>query len=67
MIRVEHIQDGIERIEFTAGVAALFYMQHLEQIVSSSAEVLSVQQDNLPSTVTRFFTDGKTSARRSSA
>ena len=38
IIRVEHIQDGIERIEFTAGVAALFYMQHLEQIVTSSAE-----------------------------
>jgi alanyl-tRNA synthetase len=59
IIRVEHIQDGIERIEFTAGVAALFYMQHLEQIVTSSAEVLSVQQDNLPSTVTRFFSEWK--------
>ncbi len=36
IIRVEHIQDGIERIEFAAGVAAIFYMQHLEQIVASS-------------------------------
>ncbi|MEI8330670.1 MAG: alanine--tRNA ligase [Methanomicrobiales archaeon] len=59
IIRVEHIQDGIERIEFTAGIAAVYYMQHLEQIVNSSAEALSVQPDNLPSTVNRFFGEWK--------
>ena len=59
IIRVEHIQDGIERIEFAAGVAAIFYMQHLEQIVASSAETLSVQPENLPSTVQRFFHEWK--------
>jgi alanyl-tRNA synthetase len=59
VIRVEHIQDGIERIEFAAGVAALFYMQHLEQIASSSADVLSVQLENLAPTVTRFFSEWK--------
>jgi alanyl-tRNA synthetase len=59
IIRVEHIQDGIERIEFSAGIAALYYMQHLEQIVSSSADVLSVQQENLAPSVTRFFTEWK--------
>jgi alanyl-tRNA synthetase len=59
IIRVEHIQDGIERIEFAAGIAAIYYMQHLEGIVSSSAAVLSVQDENLPSTVTRFFTEWK--------
>jgi alanyl-tRNA synthetase len=59
LIRIEHIQDGIERIEFSAGIAALYYMQHLEQIVNSSSDVLSVQQENLPATVTRFFTEWK--------
>jgi len=59
IIRVEHIQDGIERIEFTAGLAAIFYMQHLETIVASSSEVLSVQPDNLPSSVARFFSEWK--------
>jgi len=59
IIRVEHIQDGIERIEFAAGIAAIYYMQHLEGIVSSSAAVLSVQDENLPATVTRFFTEWK--------
>ena len=59
IIRVEHIQDGIERIEFAAGVAALFYMQHLEQIATASADILSVQVENLPPTVTRFFNEWK--------
>jgi len=59
VIRVEHIQDGIERIEFAAGVAAVYYMQHLEQIVTASADTLSVQSENLPATVTRFFTEWK--------
>jgi len=59
IIRVEHIQDGIERIEFTAGIAAIYYMQHLEQIATSSADTLSVQLENLPSTVSRFFNEWK--------
>ncbi len=59
IIRVEHIQDGIERIEFAAGIAAIYYMQRLEGIVTSSAAVLSVQEDNLPATVTRFFNEWK--------
>jgi alanyl-tRNA synthetase len=59
IIRVEHIQDGIERIEFTAGLAAIFYMQHLENIVATSSEVLSVQPENLPSSVSRFFSEWK--------
>jgi alanyl-tRNA synthetase len=59
IIRVEHIQDGIERIEFAAGIAAVYYMQHLEQIVTSSADTLSVQLENLPSSVARFFGEWK--------
>lgn len=59
IIRVEHIQDGIERIEFAAGIAAIYYLQHLEGLVISSADVLSVQPDNLPATVERFFSEWK--------
>ncbi len=59
VIRVEHIQDGIERVEFCAGISALYFMQHLEQIVSESADTLSVQPENLPATVTRFFSEWK--------
>ncbi|NLD56520.1 MAG: alanine--tRNA ligase, partial [Methanomicrobiales archaeon] len=59
IIRVEHIQDGIERIEFAAGIAAIYYMQHLEGLVTASADVLSVQPENLPATVERFFSEWK--------
>lgn len=59
IIRVEHIQDGIERIEFAAGIAAIYYMQHMEGIVASAAETLSVQFENLPPTVQRFFSEWK--------
>jgi alanyl-tRNA synthetase len=59
IIRVEHIQDGIERVEFAAGMAALFAMQRLEQIATTAADTLSVQLENLPPTVSRFFTEWK--------
>jgi alanyl-tRNA synthetase len=59
IMRVEHIQDGIERLEFSAGLAALAWMHHLEEIVNCSASVFSVQQDNLPATSQRFFNEWK--------
>ncbi len=59
LIRVEHIQDGIERIEFAAGLAAVQYNHQVETLLARSAEVLSVQQENLPPTVSRFFEEWK--------
>jgi alanyl-tRNA synthetase len=59
IIRVEHIQDGIERLEFAAGTAAIYYMQHVEQLLADASAVLSVQRENLPPAVERFFTEWK--------
>jgi alanyl-tRNA synthetase len=59
IIRVEHIQDGVERIEFAAGIAALYQMQRIEGLLSDASGVLSVQPENLPSSATRFFTEWK--------
>ena len=59
ILRIEHIQDGIERIEFSAGLAAIYAMQHLQDIVNESAGILSVQVEHLPQTVDRFFTEWK--------
>lgn len=58
-VRVEHIQDGIERIEFTAGMAAVEYVHQLESLVDRSSKALSVQYENLPMTVSRFFNEWK--------
>ena len=40
-------------------MAAIFYMQHLEHLVSSSSDTLSVQPENLPPAVNRFFNEWK--------
>jgi alanyl-tRNA synthetase len=56
---IEHIQDGIERIEFSSGMAAIEYMHRLEGIVDQAADVVSVQREYLPSTVSRFFSEWK--------
>jgi alanyl-tRNA synthetase len=59
IIRIEHVQDGIERIEFAAGTAAIYYMQRLEGTLHEAAGVVSVQPENLPAAVQRFFSEWK--------
>jgi alanyl-tRNA synthetase len=59
VIRVEHIQDGVERLEFAAGIAALYQMQRVEKLLAEASGVLSVQPENLPSSANRFFTEWK--------
>jgi alanyl-tRNA synthetase len=59
IIRVEHVQDGIERVEFAAGISAVVYMQKMDNLLDSSCLTLSVQRENLPSSVERFFSEWK--------
>jgi len=59
IIRVEHVQDGVERIEFAAGVAAIQYKHRQEALLSGAAEVFSVQFEALPTTCRRFFEEWK--------
>lgn len=59
IIRVEHIQDGIERLEFTAGLAAVQYLHQMEDLLSGAAEAFSVQNEALPATAQRFFGEWK--------
>ncbi|RQD81076.1 MAG: alanine--tRNA ligase [Methanocalculus sp. MSAO_Arc1] len=59
ILRIEHIQDGIERIEFSAGLAAIYAMQHLQDLVNEAADALSVQVEHLPQSVNRFFAEWK--------
>jgi alanyl-tRNA synthetase len=46
-------------VEFAAGLSAVSYMQGIEDIVESSAATLSVQRENLPQSVERFFSEWK--------
>ncbi len=59
IIRTERIQDGVERFEFAAGVAAVMYDQQRDIIISESSHVLRVPAEQLPSTAGRFFEEWK--------
>jgi len=59
ILKLEHIQDGVERIEFAAGFAALDAMQHIQTLLTASADTLSVQTEILPASVERFFAEWK--------
>jgi len=59
ILRTERLQDGVERLEFAAGMAAVRYNQQIERIVTESCSILSVKKDQLPRTVKRFFDEWK--------
>lgn len=59
VVGVEHIQDGVERLVFAAGLAAVHAVQNMAGLLQASADVVSVQPENLPATVARFFSEWK--------
>jgi alanyl-tRNA synthetase len=59
ILRTERIQDGIERIEYAAGEAAVEEIQAQEELIRKSASVLKVPPEKLPLVVERFFEEWK--------
>jgi alanyl-tRNA synthetase len=59
ILRCDRIQDGVERLEFSTGLAAIKNIQHQEQILTDASGILSVLPEQLPKTVQRFFTEWK--------
>ncbi|MGZ4918592.1 MAG: alanine--tRNA ligase [Halobacteriota archaeon] len=59
IIRTERVQDGVERFEFAAGIAAIVYDQQRDSIISDSSRILRVPEERLPATVNRFFNEWK--------
>lgn len=59
IIRTERIQDGVERIEFSAGEAAIEAVQTNDNILKESAAIFKVESEQLPKTCERFFTEWK--------
>ncbi|MGC9516973.1 MAG: alanine--tRNA ligase [Methanomicrobiales archaeon] len=57
--RTERIQDGVERIDFSAGEAAVEAMQSNENILRESSTIFKVESVQLPKTCDRFFTEWK--------
>lgn len=59
ILRTERIQDGLERIEFAAGIAAIHQMQKKDELLKEAAETLSVQPEEVPKAARRFFEEWK--------
>ena len=59
ILKTERIQDGVERIEFSAGEAAIKRIQETDKLIIESCETLKVPKDMLPKTVDRFFNEWK--------
>jgi len=59
ILRTERIQDGVERIEFSAGEAAVLRGQERDDLLSAASEILRVPAEQLPKTAARFFEEWK--------
>jgi alanyl-tRNA synthetase len=59
ILRAERIQDGVERIEFSAGEAAVRAGQERDDLLSGAADILRVPNEQLPRTAERFFEEWK--------
>jgi alanyl-tRNA synthetase len=59
ILRADRIQDGVDRLEFAAGSAALKHIQKRDEILEESAKILRVDVEKLPDTVKRFFEEWK--------
>ncbi len=59
LIKTERIQDGVERIEFSAGEAAVKRMQERDELLNRASDALRVSPEHLPDTVNRFFDEWK--------
>jgi len=57
--KVERIQDGVERLEFSAGEAAVKSVQNLEDTLKEASSILKIPPEILPKTVKRFFDEWK--------
>ncbi|AIF70291.1 alanyl-tRNA synthetase [Palaeococcus pacificus DY20341] len=59
ILRTERIQDGVERIIFAAGEAAIKWMQESEAIIKKTSEIFRVPPEKLPETAQKFFDEWK--------
>ncbi|WP_114577894.1 alanine--tRNA ligase [Saliphagus sp. LR7] len=55
----ERVQDGVERLTFAAGDAAISATQEVEDALYEAAEILDVSPQEVPETADRFFEEWK--------
>ena len=57
--KTERVQDGVERIDFSAGLAAIDSIQHDRTLLKESSSIFKVENNQLPKTCDRFFSEWK--------
>ena len=63
ILHTERIQDGVERIIFSAGLPALKAIQKNDQLLSDLSEVLNAPQDKLVKAAKRFVDEWREARR----
>ncbi|CCQ37677.1 alanine--tRNA ligase [Natronomonas moolapensis 8.8.11] len=64
ILSTERVQDGVERLVFAAGDAAVEATQRTEDALYSAAETFDVSPQAVPDTATRFFEEWKARGKR---
>ncbi len=59
VVRSERIQDGVERLEFSAGEAAVDAVQETDALLEVTADELGVPREEVPEAAERFFDEWK--------
>ncbi len=59
LIRRESVQDGVERLIYSAGIHAIDRVQEMERQLKESAAVFSVLPKDLPNVARKFFDEWK--------
>jgi alanyl-tRNA synthetase len=59
IISTERVQDGVERLVFAAGEAAIEHAQETEDALRAAAETFDVDPQDVPETAARFFEEWK--------
>lgn len=57
--KTERVQDGVERIDFSAGISAVESIQNDGKLLKDSSNIFKVTNNQLPKTCERFFTEWK--------
>ncbi len=64
ILSTERVQDGVERLVFAAGDAAIEATQRTEDALYDAADVLDVSPTEVPETAERFFEEWKERGKR---
>ncbi|MFC7072855.1 alanine--tRNA ligase [Halovenus rubra] len=64
LLATERIQDGVVRLTFAAGEAAIEATQQTEALLSKTADLFDVSHEAVPETAERFFTEWKDRGKR---